>query len=717
LIALYGLAAALSAALLFAVQPLFARLVLPMLGGAPAVWSTTQVFFQVALLAGYAYAHLGARLAPRRQICAHFAVLLLPLLASPIGAGRAPLPPAASPVPWLLLTLLTTVGLPFFVLAATGPLLQRWLASTAHPRAADPYPLYAASNLGSAVALVAYPILIEPSVRLSAQGSLWSWGYGVLALLVAACAVLALKAPPSPPRDPLPPPARLRVARWTALALVPAALTLGTTAQLSANLAAVPLFWIVPLGIYLLTFVLAFLDRPLVPHHRVVAAVPLAIVIGLVAGVGPAQPAWLFLGLALLALFVIALACHGELARDRPAPAQLTGFYFWLALGGALGSAAAGLLAPLVLRTVEEVPAALVAAAFVVPPADGEARSKRVQVFRAALTAAAVGVALLAKQRGLFADGTLALLGLAVLTHLVVVIAPQPARFGLAVAAVLVGVRLVGSRTDGIILRDRSFFGALTVAEQPGDERVPLPRRTLFHGTTIHGVQAIAPEAQAEPRAYYGREGPLGQLFAAGLVRDEARVGVVGLGVGAAMAYARPGQRWTFFEIDPAVAKIAEDSRYFTHLSAASAPHEVVIGDARRSLAATTERFSLLVLDAYSGDALPVHLLTREAFARYLDRLAEGGLLAAHISHRSLDLLPVMAGVADALGLAWIHQNASASPAAAARAEMSSRWVIFARRAEDFGPLGADPRWRPPTGRGLLWTDDRASVLQIWSGR
>jgi hypothetical protein len=733
-LALYRLTIFLSAALLFLVQPMFTRLLLPLLGGAPGVWSAAQVFFQLTLLAGYAYAHLTTTwLGVRLQARAHALVLLAPFLVLPISLWHAAAPPPdASPVPWLVLTMLTTVGLPFFVLSAGGPLLVRWFSTSAHPRAVAPYALHPLGNLGSLVGLFAYPLLIEPRLHLRAQASLWSWLYGALVLLMMACAVFVQRPPEAAETDRVDAaaaPGPRRIFRWIALGFVPSSLMLATTNHLTADVAAVPLLWILPLALYLLSFILAFLPEPLVSPRVLVAAAPAAVVLGLVDAAAPVlQLVGLRLVMGLAVFFVLATVCHSELARDRPPARHATGFFLWIALGGVLGSAFCALLAPLLFDTVIEHAVSLVAAAFVLPalaapapaavaespaPAEPPARPLRVELGLSLAVGVACGLGMLFNRAGRLADPLALAIGLGALAHLVHVAAPRPLFLGLSLAASLAVVHRIELRADGALLRDRSFFGALAVTQQ-GSQRL------LSHGATLHGIQAVTPgpsSAPAAPLAYYGASGPIGQLFLRGPVPADARVAVVGLGVGSLIAYAQPTQRWTFYELDPAVARVAQDPRYFTFLAEARAPYDLVLGDARRSLAASHEQFSLIVLDAYSSDAVPVHLLTREAVALYLRRLTEGGVIALHISHRHLDLLAVVSGIAGSLGIPCLHQNAGVSRAEAASGLRSSHWAILARRPEDFGVLAGDPRWSPPPAGGqVVWTDDASSLLPIWSG-
>ncbi len=369
LLIVYATTIFLTASLLFVVQPMFARMVLPLLGGSPAVWNTCLVFYQAALLAGYLYSHATTSwLGVRRQAALHVGLVLLPLLLLPIGIPSGWTPPAAaSPIPWLLALLAVAVGLPFFVVSTTSPLLQKWFAGTGHPSAGDPYFLYAASNLGSMLGLLGYPVLLEPRLRLAEQSRLWSGGYLLLLVFTLACAVLLWRSPvpalADPSRERLTGLAARRRLRWVLLALVPSSLMLSVTTFISADVEAIPLLWVIPLAIYLLTFVLVFARRPLVPHALVVRVLPIALLALVVVLVKRAnQPLLLIMGLHLGAFFVAAMVCHGELARDRPPPAHLTEFYLWLSVGGVLGGVFNALVAPLVFDSVAEYPLTVVLA-------------------------------------------------------------------------------------------------------------------------------------------------------------------------------------------------------------------------------------------------------------------------------------------------------------------------------------------------------------------
>jgi hypothetical protein len=701
----------LGAFLVFSIQPLFARMALPLLGGAPAVWNTAMVFFQSALLAGYAYAHCLSRcLGPRGQVAAHLSLLAIASLSLPVAIGAGWEPPAgAMSIPWLIALMAWTVGLPFLAVAATAPLIQRWFADSGHPAAADPYFLYGASNLGSIVALLSYPLVVEPGLTLHEQGWLWAAGYGALALAITGCGLLVWRraaaggVAPSGSAAAAASVAWRRRLHWLVLALVPSSLLLAVTTHITTDLAAVPLLWVVPLALYLLTFVVAFARRPWLRHAWMVKAQPF-VLIPLVLMLAWNLPFWLGLPLHLLGLFVSAVVCHGELARLRPQSERLTEFYFWMAAGGALGGAFTALLAPLVFDGVFEYPIALAAACLLRPAlAPGRrgldlALPVAVGVLIAGWTGAGVG---------LREFGTVGLLLVFVPSAVALyALAERPLGFGLGIAAAC-GAALLAGDAHSVLARERSFFGVYTVKRDPAGFHV------LLHGTTMHGAQRLEPERRREPLTYFHRDGPLGQLF--GAVGARARtVGAVGLGVGTVACYRRPGQRWTFYEIDPLVERIARDRRHFHYLAECAPDAEVRPGDARLTLrGAPPAAYDLLILDAFSSDAIPMHLMTREALALYLDKLARGGVIAWHVSNRNLDLAPIVADLAaDAGVVAWTRTD-QPSRAELAEYRTPSIWIALARRAEDLGPLAHDPRWTRLQGRPHVgpWTDDFSNIV------
>ena len=703
---------------------MFGRMVLPLLGGAPAVWTTALVFYQAVLLGAYLYAHATtAWISARRQAPWHVGLVLAAGLTLPVAVPAWWTPPVADdPVPSLLVLLAAGVGPPFFAVAATSPLLQRWLADTRHAMARDPYVLYAASNLGSLLGLLAYPTVVEPALRLADQSRVWAAGYALFGLLVLGSAVAARRgptadavpAPESPPREESG--WRARRLHWVLLSLVPASLMLGVTAYLSTDLAAVPLLWVIPLALYLLTFTLTFAPRPPLPHRLMAALLPLALLpVVLVLAAGAHEPLLLIVPAHLAAFFAVAMVCHGELWRLRPPPSALTGFYAWMSLGGVLGGLFAALVAPRLFATAAEYPLMLVLACLTIARPDPPDRRLRLRlrdiglpVGLAALLVALVGA------RPVDRATAGPLLGLGALACLA--FARRPARFGLGIGAVLLAGTLPLGTEGRPLHAARSFFGIHRVTLDPTGTS-----HLLLHGTTLHGSQSLDPARRLEPLAYFHRDGPIGQVFATRSTLSVAGpIAVVGLGTGSLACHGRPGERWTFYEIDPVVERIARDPRYFTFLRDCPPEIGVVLGDARLTLPrAPRAHYRLIVLDAYSSDAPPVHLLTREALGVYLDRLTPGGLLAFNISNRHLDLEPVLGSLAREAGLVARIQRDVVGAEARALGRTPSTWLIMVRGTADLGPLGGDPRWRPARAAPGVraWTDDFAALLDVVSWR
>jgi hypothetical protein len=739
-----------SAALLFTVEPMFARMALPAMGGSPAVWNTALVFYQAVLLLGYVYAHAISRLEPRRQAEFHAVVLLLPVLVLPIAAfGHGAPAGGANPIPWFLGLLVTAVGLPFFVVSTGGSLLQRWFARSGDDDAHDPYFLYAASNLGSFTGLLAYPLVVEPFMTLRGQSLGWSAGYAVLAMLTLACAWVALtgkrralvlapaivgagggagatphEAPAlaaveaPAPVDATGGPDAARKLRWVAWAFVPSSFLLGATTHLTTDVGSLPLLWVMPLALYLLTFTVAFARRPLVPRPLLLRALPFVLTILTVALASRAnEPCVFILGLDLVSLAVVGLLFHGLLADDRPDPRHLTSFFLWVAVGGVLGGVFNALVAPLVFHSVLEYPIVVALACLLMPPRGGGARQRANALdflLPAALFAVTLAAIAIARGRGLGAVNLAIFVLFAWPAFAAFTFSARPLRFGLAVAAVLLAAQTTYLGSGRLVHEDRSFYGVNRVFATPGHKHL------LMHGSTVHGLQWIDPARQGEPLSYYTRSGPFGQLFAMERARAAGRplrVGLVGLGAGDLAAYAEPGDTWTAFEIDPTVDAIARDPRWFTFLRDSRAPIVTVLGDGRLSLARDKDaRFDVLVLDAYSSDAVPVHLLTREALELYLARLAPGGVLAFHVSNRHLDLRPVVAALTkDAKLPCLLDDDLTITPEEYGAGRFPTRLLVAARDRADLGALAIDPRWvTPPLRHDLhLWTDDDSSILPL----
>jgi hypothetical protein len=711
----------LSSFLMFAVEPMVARQLLPVLGGVPMVWNGCVVFFQAVLLLGYGGAHVLTRwfgASPRLVVYAGLAVLPLAFLrlgVDPASAAHA----TSAPLAWLLLALVTSVGPAFLALAVSASVLQSSLASSDHESSRDPYFLYVASNAGSLAALVAYPTVIEPWLGLSQQARVWTIGYGVFVALLMACAVVTryalsggrpegLQLPASTVDAAAPSITWAQRGRWCLLACVPSSLMLGVTTSLTTDIAPIPMLWVVPLGLYLATFMLAFSGlqpRATALANRFLPSLLLALALILLLRV--TLPIGFGLLVHLLPFFAAAMMCHGRLAESRPAPRHLTEFYFWLAFGGMAGGLFNTLVAPAAFSSVLEYPIALAVVALLRPAASPAAPRHALDVWLPVVAAAVMTALVFApwtSRHMPFVIAALAMLAVFAMTR-----RHRPATFAAVAGLMLVAAPWVDARTHSTLHRERTFFGSYVVAEDRERHRV------LTHGTTLHGMQSVDAARQHEPLTYYHRSGPFGRMMARiPRLNEPGDVAAIGLGVGTLASYARPGQHWTFYEIDPAVERIARDDRYFTFLRQCGEACRVVLGDARLSMAAAPDaRYQLIALDAFSSDAIPMHLLTNEAMQVYLARLAPGGVLAFHISNRHLHLNGIVARLASANGL--VAREMVDTRKSDIKEKSASHWVVLARSLGDLGGLADAPEWSVPRPRGAtpLWTDDFSSLLGV----
>lgn len=702
----------LGAYLLFLIEPMAARQLLPAVGGAPAVWGVATVFYQSVLLAGYAYAALLGRLPSRVQLGVHVLALLASFLFLPPDTLRLGPPPGGDPTLWLLVALITGLGLPFLLLCATSILVQRWFFQSAHTKGSDPYFLYAASNVGSLLGLLSYPFLLEPLMGLSAQRLLWAVGYGSNALLlsVAGC-WLVWKVTPRQTVFKKEPLAKTLVLRWIGLASIPASLMLSVALHVSTDVAAVPLLWVGPLALYLVTFILAFAFKATHLQWSVQIA-PFAALLLIVSRFTFFLENTNVIVATLVywaAFFIIALACHSEIARTRPGAANLGVFYVWLALGGVLGGLFSAIVSPLVFSTNYELPLALVGVLALVTP--------KVVQRKYVLKAAAAGLLMLiiglVLTKTLNYIGAPTYVGVLLLTGLIIV----PAFFTrspLVAASTTLSLIIVTSGitvgTDILLQQERSFFGIHRVVASSDDRFIK-----LAHGTTVHGLEERYSPGRPTPLSYYFPAGPLGDLL-----NDRAitHLGLVGLGAGAAACYASVDTRVTIFEIDPTVVRIARDSGYFSYLAKCAPEAEVVLGDARLRLESRSDTFDVLILDAYSSDAIPMHLVTQQAFQIYLQRLSEGGLLAVHTSNKHLTLVPFVCNLATSLGgQCRSRTDTNISAADANKGHSGSQWVVITKNESDLpSKLVSDERWKVHLFDKAtpVWTDDRQSLLQAF---
>ncbi len=723
---LFAITLILSAFLLFSVQPLFGKMVLPLLGGSPSVWNTAMVFFQAALLGGYGYAHLTARyLKPRMQAVLHVALLALCIFVLPIAIpeGWANPPASENPVWWMLGLMAAAVGAPFFVLAGTAPLLQSWFSTTDHPDAHNPYFLYAASNLGSMAALLLYPVVIEPALGLQQQSLYWMYGFIALIVLIA---LAGSKARPQPlslsTAQPLPitpastPPTRATRLKWLLLSFIPSSLMLGVTTYITTDVASAPLLWVIPLALYLLTFIIVFARHTTLSVKRAYGWQSIAVI--LIALIFVRDPFMLTkavsVTLHLLTFFLCALTCHLSLAQRRPAPEHLTEFYLIMALGGVLGGVFNSLVAPYLFSLPLEY-TLMIALSMVAPFIAGDFAFRLSEITRHYRFVIMAVVAALTAM--LFpTSGSLVVIMMVVMLYALISLRFKHSAFIVALLGVLLcdpGFNWASLKTTLHI--ERNFFGVIRVANT---ERGGM--RALYHGTTLHGTQAQNEKFRLVPISYYAATSPGGQVFGMidKLPKDPPqKIAILGLGLGSVACFVAPQRDFVFYEIDPAIKRVAENKNLFTYLSDCGSPYEVKIGDGRlRMMDAADGTYDMIFLDAFSSDAIPVHLLTREAFALYFRKLKPDGLIVVHISNRFLDLAPLVAAQAKNSGAqVWFNSNRSALAAPPDITIQASVFGIMSK-SDDMAAIvnGQFKQLRGYKGPVIApWTDDYANIFTL----
>jgi SAM-dependent methyltransferase len=736
--ALFAVTVFASAALVFLVEPMVAKLVLPMLGGGPSVWNTSLAFFQAALLAGYAYAHALQRLASlKAQALTHGAALAAAALALPLRVNMlAGEPSSTHPTLWLLAVLAVSIGAPFAVLSATAPLVQAWHARTVGARdGREPYALYAASNLGSLLALLAYPLAVEPTLTLQVQRLGWSGGYVAFILLMAGLAIALIRAHvgegAAPAIDKGPAPSwRLRLT-WLVLAAIPSSLMLGVTTYLTTDVASAPFIWVLPLALYLATFIIAFQDRPAIPNDLTLVLQGFAVAACATILPFTINSFVIQLPIHLAAFFLTALMCHQALVARRPTPGRLTEFYFWMSLGGVVGGSFNAFLAPVIFNNVWEYPLVLALSCLVRPWGDWRIEQKTwVLLILGAFAAVASPVVNTFVAPHVYARPLIGGFSQVDLFELLV-------KVFLGVAAIsafmlrsrawlfftLIGLLSVGASTAADRTNTtqswRSFFGVLRQS-QTFVPAIGGPTRMLSHGTTLHGAEAMTDHWACNPLVYYAQTGPIGQVF---LGEEHAKpaltIGAVGLGTGSVSTYVRAGDQLTFFEIDPLVIKVSTDPRHFRYIThCARGAVDFVVGDARLTLAKQpSDKFDVLLIDAFSSDAVPTHLLTVQAVKGYLTKLKPDGVLILHLSNRNLDLNGPAQAVARAAGGVSLIQHYRPAPG-----QDLAGWpspedaVIVARSPAGLAAFATDPRWRPTDAKGVRpWTDDYVNLVgALW---
>jgi hypothetical protein len=716
--ALFAAAVFASAALVFMVEPMIARLVLPLLGGSPAVWNTSLAFFQAALLAGYGYAHLLQRIGRVRvQVLVHAAVLiasglLLPLHVSNILGEPGRLPPAV----WLTGVLALSVGAPFAALSATAPLLQAWyvLVRAGSADAENPYVLYVASNLGSLLALLAYPVLVEPLLRLRVQTLAWSLGYAAF-ILVMAVAARRVWTADARALDPVASQgAEADAARWrdrllwVALAAIPSSLMLGVTTFITTDIASAPFLWVAPLALYLTTFIIAFQARPLIPSRYTLVLQAAAAAACFITFSLPMKAFLVLIGLHLACFFLTALMCHQALARRRPDPRRLTEFYLWMSLGGVVGGAFNAFVAPMIFDTVFEYPMVLMLSGLVRPWGRGQLSTREWLLLVAGASGCGAAVAL-NDQQGL----TLAVKLLLAVTPVMAFLLRNRAWAFLLLCLILAATAQMLAPQANILMTQRGFFGVLRITRLNPPQVGPV--RLLAHGTTLHGAQAEDDAWRCHPLVYYTPTTPIGQVFT-GLEasRPSLRIGTIGMGAGTVAAYVRPTDSLRFFEIDPLVIRVATNSANFTYIKGcARGPIDWVIGDARLTLAREPAgEFDLLLVDAFSSDSVPAHLLTVEAMRSYLAHLKPDGVVIMHLSNRHLELMRPVAAVARAAGGVALQQHYIPAPGANQLTDTAEDAIIVARGETGLAPFRQDKRWvAADPHRVGAWTDDYTNLI------
>ena len=710
------------------------KMVLPILGGSASVWTTCVLFFQTMLLVGYVYTHLLGRLKRvRDQIVVHSVLMLVALAFLPIRLGAISGQPSESPVTWLMQNLLISLGVPFAVISATAPLLQNWLARTPLASGRDPYFLYAASNAGSLLALLLYPIVVEPRYGVSEQSRLWLNGYGILLALVAFSAVLIWresryikKSEDVGTDETTAPPAWETRLQWVAAAFVPSALMLAVTNHISLNIGSVPFLWVIPLAVYLLTFIMAF-ARKIRLSTAIVSGLATLLVLVLfpIAAVGApvhSSAMWKLMGCHIAILFVASLLCHSAMADRRPPPKYLTEFYFLIALGGVLGGVFTAIVAPAVFNTVFEYPL-LVA---LIPFFRMSKRTNQDIDWKDFAWLATFGLAMAGALKAIdwafidvtefsiawedLNDANWAVISIeAILILTVLLFRRRILTFGLAFGILILTYAIILPKrfeSASRVYVARDFFGVKKVLYD-----VDSNTRKLLHGDTMHGLESLDVTYAGKPLSYYHPTGPIGDVMKLIESRPGQHVGVVGLGTGTLAAYGGPTRRITFFDVDPQVVDIAQG--FFSFVKRCGTNCDIVMGDGRLSIQAQPDgQFDLIILDAFNSDSIPAHLVSREAVRMYMKKLKEEGILLFHVSNRYLDVEELASAVIWDEGFpGFARRDNDEEPTGKA----ASDYVAAVRKAQYMDEIPHRDEWEPIGQPTTIksWTDDYSNMLSV----
>ncbi len=711
---------------------MFSKMILPLFGSTPNVWTTSMMFYQAVLVSGYAFAHLSTRaLSVQSQILVQILLLVSSFMLLPITIPETALQPQTSPMVNLLTILLTTVGLPLFTLSVTAPLLQYWFSHTRYRQADNPYTLYAASNAGSMVGLIAYPFLLEPLLTLRGQNILWQSGFIALIIFTIISAAISLIKYSDKPKttaydSPLVEgniPWRRKL-RWLILAFVPSSLMLVITTLYTSNIAAVPLFWMLPLAVYLLTFILSFREREILPHEKLIN-IPIfmltPIILALISGFERLSEVFLIPWL-LLAIFASGMLCHRELYLNRPTTKYLTEFYFFLSLGGVMGGIFNSVIAVLCFDDFYELPITIAILALLTPVKRSEKSARQSPLIRDLLSLTMFTLALAGASFAVYygwkliedASGGVLALWLLLINMLALKFCfeqiGKPFRLAMSLFILYAVGYGAAEWRNNTILTERSFFGIVKVEDRHD-------YKMLKHGGTLHGLQLKAAGKRLTPTGYYHRNGPLGQLFVTVLADSNKRsFGLVGLGVGTTLCLADKNDDFAIYEIDPMVADVASNPEYFTFLEDCPPTHTIIIGDGRISLRQSTDKqFDALIIDAFSSDAIPVHLMTKEALTLYWSRLNPNGVLIMHVTNAYLFLKPVLANISHELGLTGFYRRDDPKGADANEHRLLSEWIIMAKTPNRLKPLYNDARWQKleKDEQYQVWTDNYSNIIQL----